>query len=103
MKHKLCKADDVADNAMKSFEVDGEPVLVAKVGGEWYAIADMCTHAMAYLSEGELMPDSCSIQCPDHAAVFDLKTGDVLAPPAVAAVDTYPVTIEDGEVVVDIG
>jgi 3-phenylpropionate/trans-cinnamate dioxygenase ferredoxin subunit len=100
MKVKVCRAGDIPENSMKSFDVDGEPVLVANVNGEFLAIADTCSHAMAYLSEGELL-DNCQVQCPDHGAVFDLRTGEALALPAVAPVETYKVSVEGDDVFVE--
>ena len=102
MKAKVCKRKDVPRNTMKSFDVDGEPVLVANVEGDYYCIADTCTHAMAYLSEGELL-DGCRVQCPDHGAIFDLKTGEALVLPAVSPVETHPVTFEGEDLFVEIG
>ena len=100
MKVKVCKASDVPDNGMKSFDVDGEPVLVAKIDGQYYSIADTCSHAMAYLSEGELL-DECQVQCPDHGAIFDLKTGEALALPAVAPVEAYKVVVEGDDLFIE--
>ncbi|UCG50586.1 MAG: non-heme iron oxygenase ferredoxin subunit [Candidatus Latescibacterota bacterium] len=101
MKTKICKTGDLPDNTMKSFDVEGEPVLVARVNGEYYSIADTCSHAMAYLSEGELL-EGCQVQCPDHGAIFDLRTGEALALPAVSPVETYKVTVEGEDVFVEI-
>ena len=95
LKTRVCKVSEIPENTMKSFDIDGEPVLVANVGGVFYSIADTCSHALAYLSEGELL-ENCQVQCPDHGAVFDLKTGEALALPAVAPVDTFKVVV-DGE------
>ncbi len=100
MKVKVCKVSDIPENSMRSFDIEGEPILVANVNGELYSIADCCSHAMAYLSEGELL-DDCQVQCPDHGAVFDLKTGEALALPAVAPVEAYTVTIEGDDVYVE--
>lgn len=97
MKTKVCSVADVPEGAMKSFDIEGEPVLVAKIDGELYSIADTCSHALAYLSEGELL-DGCRVQCPDHGAIFDLKTGEALALPAVSPVETYDVTVEGDDV-----
>ena len=99
MKVKVCKVTDIPDMSMKSFDINGEPVLVANVGGTFYSISDICSHAMAYLSEGELMQKECHVQCPDHGAVFDLKTGEAVALPAVSPVSTYPITIEEDHLV----
>ena len=103
MKHRVCTLAELSEGSMKSFDIDGEPVLVANIKGELYAIHDICSHAMAYLSEGELLAEECQVQCPDHAAIFDLKTGDALALPAVAAVDTYKVSTESDDIYVETG
>ncbi len=100
MKIKVCKTADIPVDGMKSFDIEGSPVLVANVGGTFYAIADTCSHAMAYLSEGELLED-CRVQCPDHAAVFDLKTGEALELPAVAPVESYPVSVEGEDLFIE--
>jgi nitrite reductase/ring-hydroxylating ferredoxin subunit len=98
----VCKKNDLPVNAMKSFDVEGEPVLVANVGGVYYCIADTCSHAMAYLSEGELL-EGCRVQCPDHGAIFDLKTGEALSLPAVSPVETFEVVVEGQDLLVEIG
>ncbi len=100
MKARICTTHDVAQNTMKSFDIEGEPILVANVNGKYYSIADTCSHAMAYLSEGELLED-CRVQCPDHAAIFDLRTGEALALPAVSPVETYKVTVEGDDIFVE--
>ena len=100
MKTKVCKNTDIPGDTMKSFDIEGAPVLVANVGGEYFAIADTCSHALAYLSEGELLKD-CRVQCPDHGAVFDLKTGEALELPAVAPVDAYTVSIEGDDLFIE--
>ena len=100
MKVKVCKVTDVGENSMKSFDVNGEAVLMANVKGEFLSIADTCSHAMAYLSEGELL-EGCQVQCPDHGAIFDLKTGEALALPAVSPVERYQVVIDGDDVYIE--
>ena len=101
MKTKLCRRGDVPRNTMKSFDVEGEPLLVANVAGEYYCVADTCSHAMAYLSEGELL-EGCRVQCPDHGAIFDLKTGEAMALPAVSPVETHKVVVQGDDIFVEI-
>jgi 3-phenylpropionate/trans-cinnamate dioxygenase ferredoxin subunit len=101
MKARVCKANDVPESTMKSFDVEGEPILVAHVGKEFYCVSDSCSHAMACLSEGELV-EGCRVQCPDHAAIFDLKTGEALSLPAVSPVETYQIVVEGDDVFVEI-
>lgn len=76
--------------------VDGEPVAIFLVEGNYYAIDDRCPHEKnARLSDGYL--DGMSIECPLHQACFDIRTGKVLAPPAKEDVGCYDVRVEDGE------
>jgi 3-phenylpropionate/trans-cinnamate dioxygenase ferredoxin component len=75
------------------------PVAVFNADGELFAIDDTCTHQDASLSEGWL--EDCLIECPLHAACFDLRTGKPTGPPAKRSVRTYDVLVNDGVVYVD--
>jgi 3-phenylpropionate/trans-cinnamate dioxygenase ferredoxin component len=75
------------------------PVAVFNADGELFAIDDTCTHQDASLSEGWL--EDCFVECPLHAASFDLRTGKPTGPPAKRPVSTYDVVVRDGVVYVD--
>ena len=62
--------------------------------GTVYAIEDRCSHDDGPLVEGELDQDACTIECPRHGSLFDLKTGRPKTLPAYVPVDTFPVIIE---------
>ena len=64
--------------------------------GEVFAIDDTCTHQDASLADGWL--EGCEVECPLHASRFDLRTGEVDAPPAKLGVRTHPVTVTDGDI-----
>lgn len=81
-------------------EHDGEHVAVFRRGDDAYALADLCSHAEASLSEGELFDNE--IECPRHGAAFDITTGKALNLPATKSVRTYATTVRDGNVYVDI-
>jgi nitrite reductase/ring-hydroxylating ferredoxin subunit len=72
--------------------VDGEDVLIAKIGSEVFAVSDICTHSEVSLSEGEI--EGCSIECWLHGSSFDLRTGQPSGPPATTALQTYKVELE---------
>ena len=80
----------------RSLDVDGSPVAVFNLNGEYYAIEDACTHDGDALTGGTL--DGEQIVCPRHGARFSIRTGAVLAPPAYEPVATFPVRIENGTV-----
>ena len=73
-------------------------IAVFNVDGELFAIDDTCTHQDASLSDGWL--EGCAVECPLHAACFDLRTGHPTGPPAKKAVRTHGVVVEDGLVYV---
>lgn len=83
----------------ESVRVQGEvPIAVFNVDGELYAIDDTCTHQDASLSDGWL--EGCAVECPLHAACFDLKTGMPDGPPAKKPVRTHAVTVDGGQIFV---
>ena len=76
------------------------PVAVFNADGELYAIDDTCTHQDASLSQGWL--EGCLVECPLHAASFDLRTGNPLNLPAYVPIDTFPVSVTDGVIRVEV-
>lgn len=87
-------ASALADGEHVVVDVDGDDVAVFNIGGEFYAIADVCTHDGAEIASGEL--DGDEIVCPRHGARFCVKTGQVKCAPAYEDVATFPVRIEGG-------
>lgn len=67
----------------------------------WYAVDDLCTHDDGPLAEGTL--DGLHLECPRHGARFDVQTGQVKCLPAVIPITSYPVKVEGGHVLVNIG
>ncbi len=95
---KIARKGELAPGERKVVEVDGVFIALFNVGGELYAIEDVCTHDNGPLAEGEL--DGYAIECPRHGARFDLRDGRVLQFPAVAPVPWYEVKIEGDDVLV---
>src|SRR5947207_790240 len=75
---------------------------VYNLGGEFYAIEDRCSHDDGPLCEGEFDPEEGFAVCPRHGAHIDIRSGSPLTLPAVLPVETFPVTVEDGIVKVDL-
>ncbi|GAA3670687.1 3-phenylpropionate/trans-cinnamate dioxygenase ferredoxin subunit [Lentzea atacamensis] len=93
-----CAVDDLP--AGESVRVSGDvAIAVFNADGEFYAIDDTCSHQDASLSEGWL--EGCFVECPLHAASFDLRTGVPTCLPAKKPVRTYPVVVQDGVIYVD--
>jgi 3-phenylpropionate/trans-cinnamate dioxygenase ferredoxin component len=73
------------------------PIAVFNVDGEFFAIDDTCTHQDASLSDGWL--EGCLVECPLHAASFDLRTGMPTCLPARRPVRTHPVSVDSDGIV----
>jgi 3-phenylpropionate/trans-cinnamate dioxygenase ferredoxin subunit len=87
------QVSDFVDGATRRVEVEGIPVCVVRLGDDWYAIGDTCSHAEFSLSEGDVWPDECEIECPKHGATFSLRTGEPQTLPATQPVPVYDVVI----------
>ena len=87
---------DLAEGEVIGVEVAGHSIALYAADGNLFATDNICTHAYACLSDGWL--DGEVIECPLHAARFDIRSGKVLDPPATEDLKTYPVRIVDGEI-----
>lgn len=90
----VCAAQALADKERVVVDVDGSDVAVFNLGGQFYAIEDVCTHDGAEIASGELEGDE--IVCPRHGARFCIRTGAVKSPPAYEDIACFPVRVEDG-------
>jgi 3-phenylpropionate/trans-cinnamate dioxygenase ferredoxin subunit len=95
---RVARVADVAPGSVKRVQVAGHAVALANLDGEFYAFDDTCSHEEASLSEGTLMGEV--VVCPKHGARFNVKTGRVLALPAVRPVAVYPVRVEGDEILI---
>ena len=96
----VCKVGDVEPNSAIRVDKGGHRIAVVRIGDDWYAIGDQCSHAEASLAEGEVWPDECEIECPKHGSAFSLKTGEPLTLPATQPVPTYTVRVDGDDVLV---
>jgi 3-phenylpropionate/trans-cinnamate dioxygenase ferredoxin subunit len=71
-------------------------IAMFRVGDEVYALDDRCSHAEAWLSEGEVF--DLAVECPRHGSEFDLRTGKPLSLPATKPVQVYETDVEEGTV-----
>jgi biphenyl 2,3-dioxygenase ferredoxin subunit len=97
---ELCEAAEVAVGAAVKVETSGLTLAVFNLDGEIYVTDDACTHGPGSLSEGYICGDT--VECDFHNGVFNIKTGEVVAPPCMIPLKTYPATVEDGKVFIDV-
>jgi 3-phenylpropionate/trans-cinnamate dioxygenase ferredoxin subunit len=99
---RVCRADELPAGTMKLIEADGRKVGVFRCqSGELFAIEDRCSHDDGPLAEGEFDPAACTVECPRHGSLFDLRTGRPKTLPAYVPVETFEARIENDEVKLD--
>ena len=89
---------ELVEGAGKRVYLGSDAIALFRVGDQVYAVSDRCTHGRASLSEGQVDPASCVLQCPWHGGQYDLRTGQPLAPPVQAPIRSYRVKVEHGRV-----
>jgi 3-phenylpropionate/trans-cinnamate dioxygenase ferredoxin subunit len=99
---RMCATADVEPGSARRFDVDGHRICVVRLGEDWYAIGDECSHADFSLSEGDVWADECEIECPKHGSTFSLSTGAPQTLPATQPVPVYELRIEGDDVMVNL-
>ena len=94
------RLDDLVDGEMLQVQLGGELIGLYRVGERVFALSDICSHQEAYLTEGEFEPEELEVECPLHGSRFNVETGAVRILPATKPVASYPVKVEDGEILV---
>ena len=98
--YRLTKVEDLPPGERLYLEIDEKPIVIFNIGGQLFAIGDVCTHDGGPLGDGAL--EGYVVICPRHGARFDVRTGEALTLPAVEDTPSYPVQIVDGMIEVGI-
>lgn len=91
---------EIDDQGCKIIEIDNTPIAIFNLGGLYFAIEDNCPHQHLPLADG--LVENNTITCPYHGAVFNIKTGAVMAPPACDNLHTYPAQVIDDKIQIEI-
>jgi 3-phenylpropionate/trans-cinnamate dioxygenase ferredoxin component len=91
----VCSVSELEPGAKRLVQWQDLEIGVYNCDGTVYAIEDRCSHDDGPLVEGLLDQQACTIECPRHGSLFDLKTGRPKTLPAYEPVDTFPVLIDD--------
>lgn len=97
---RVATLSDIEEGAAKAVRVGEQDIALCRVGDTIYAFENICPHAYAMLSDGFI--EDNEIECPLHAARFEISTGRCLGPPADRDLATYPVRIEGDDVFVEV-
>ena len=95
----LCPTADVPDAQGLQVTIGDLVVAVFRVGDRYYVIDDACTHGPGRLSEGE--QDGDIIECNFHNGAFNIRTGEVVAPPCMIPIRTYYTEVRDHQIYID--
>ena len=98
----ICPVDELPPGDHRLVEWEDLEIGVFNCGGELHAVEDRCSHDDGQLLEGELDEQACTIECPRHGSLFDLRTGKPLNLPAYVPIETFPVSVADGVIRVEV-
>ncbi len=90
----IAPASELPNGERLFLEIEGKSIVIFNIAGQYYSIADVCSHDDGPVGEGQV--EEFTITCPRHGAKFDLRNGKVLAMPAVVDIPAYPVRIVEG-------
>src|SRR2546430_14320770 len=91
----ICPVSEPPPGGMRMVEWEDLEIGLFNCRGEILAIEDRCSHDNGTLADGELDEDSCTVECPRHGSLFDLRTGRPKTLPAYVPVETFAVHVED--------
>ena len=90
----IATVKELEPGGRKSVVVDECPALLLRVGEEFFAIEDVCSHDGQPLTDGPL--DRKQIMCPRHGARFDIATGQALCMPAIEPIKSFEIEVREG-------
>ena len=100
---RVCAVDDLeVPTSAKRFDVGHHRIAVVRIGEDFYAVGDTCSHEDYSLSEGEILDEEREIECWKHGSTFSLVTGETQCLPATKPIPVYVVEVEDDAVYVTI-
>lgn len=95
---KVANTNDIQPSRMRAIQINGLEVCIANVDGKYYAINNICTHEGGPLADGRI--DGYEVECPWHSSKFDVRTGQVIQPPASEPEPVYEVRVEGNSILV---
>lgn len=100
---RLGPAEEVKPGAATRYDVGEHRIAVVRIGDDFYALGDRCSHADYSLSEGDVWEDELEIECPKHGSTFSLLTGKPQTLPATRPVPVYKIVRQGDDLYVELG
>ncbi len=92
---RLCGRDELESGQARRFDTAGLRIALVRIGDEYFAVGDRCSHEDYSLAEGEVWPEECELECAKHGSTFDLRTGAACSLPATKPVPVYELVVDD--------
>lgn len=92
----VAEQGELPDGERLFVEIDDVYLVIFNIAGDYYAIADLCSHDDGPLEDGEL--DGYQVVCPRHGARFDVRSGEATTLPAVEDIPAYPVRLKNSRI-----
>jgi len=97
---ELCSTSDVDVGTAIKVETHGLVLAVFNINDAFYVTDDTCTHGPGSLSDGYITDDI--VECDFHNGAFNIRTGEVVAPPCMIPLRTYRTIVDDGKVYIEV-
>jgi naphthalene 1,2-dioxygenase system ferredoxin subunit len=97
---EVAAVGEIEEDDAKQVRIGGACLAIFNVAGAYHATSDICTHALAYLSQGYI--EGGTVECPLHQGRFDIASGRALSPPVTKNLATYPVRVEGDRILVQL-
>jgi 3-phenylpropionate/trans-cinnamate dioxygenase ferredoxin subunit len=97
---EIAPVDELPNGERLFVEIEGKPLVIFNIAGQFFSIGDVCSHDDGPVGEGDI--EGYNITCPRHGAEFDIRTGKVVSMPAVVDIPAYPVKVVNGMIQVGI-
>ena len=99
----ICPVSELPPGDSRRVETEDFDIGIFNCDGQLLAMEDRCSHDDSVLvEEGGFDAAACTIECPRHGSLFDLRTGRPISLPAYEAVETFPVLVEDGVIKIEL-
>ncbi len=97
---EIAPAADLPNGERLFVEIEGKSLVIFNIAGQYFSIADICSHDDGPVGEGDL--EGFNVVCPRHGGEFDVRDGKAVQLPAVVDIPAYPVQVRDGTIFVGI-
>lgn len=97
---EIVPASELPNGERLFIEIEGRSLVIFNIAGQYFSIADICSHDDGPVGEGDL--EGFNVVCPRHGGEFDVRTGKAVQLPVVEDIPAYPVQVRDGMIFVGI-